>query len=361
MMEKDEYDTGIPGVEQARLDEALHVLKRIEAVDKKKGYARLVQPLRQRERRLRVWRRIAVCAAVMFPLAVGILWLSKIPSTEILPLVKTDSIVPGGNRARLILADKSEIFLDTVITRDIVELAGVSVRKEGKGVVYESRQQAKEDKIAYNELVVPRGGEYDIILEDGTHVWLNAESRLKYPAVFTGKERRVYLEGEGYFDVARDTAKPFFVETREQSVRVLGTAFNIYAYTSERVNYATLVRGQVLVEDKRTGADRVLRPGEQVCLNATDGGAVVREVDVRKEIAWKDGLFVFNGQTLEQIMRKLARWYNITVFYRNEEAKDMLFKGNLPRYSDFRTVLSVLEKSSNVKFSVQDRVVMISI
>ena len=161
--------------------------------------------------------------------------------------------------------------------------------------------------------------------------------------------------------MARDTAKPFFVETREQSVRVLGTAFNIYAYAGERVNYATLVRGQVLVEDKQTGENRVLRPGKQVCLNVVNGEAVVRDVDVRKEVAWKDGLFVFNGQTLEQIMSKLARWYNITVFYRDEEAKDMLFKGNLPRYSNFRTVLEVLEKSSNVKFNIQDRVVMISI
>lgn len=135
---------------------------------------------------------------------------------------------------------------------------------------------------------------------------MNAESRLKYPAVFAGKERRVYLEGEAYFDVARDTAKPFFVETREQSVRVLGTAFNVCAYAGESVNYATLVRGRVLVEDKQTGVNRVLRPGEQVCLNVSDGEAVVREVDVRKEIAWKDGLFVFNGQTLEQIMGKLA-------------------------------------------------------
>ncbi len=361
MMEKDEHDIEVPGVEQAKLDEAIHVLKRIEAVDKKKGYDRLVKPLRQRERRLRAWRRIAACAAVVFPLAIGSLWLSKTPSTEILPFVKADSIVPGSNKARLILADKSEIVLDTVATRDIIELAGVSVRKEGKGVIYESRQQTQEDKIVYNELVVPRGGEYDITLADGTHVWLNAESRLKYPAVFTGKERRVYLEGEGYFDVARDTAKPFFVETREQSVQVLGTAFNVYAYAGERVNYATLVRGQVLVEDKQTGANRVLRPGEQVCLDVTDGKAVVREVDVRKEIAWKDGLFVFNGQTLEQIMSKLARWYNITVFYQNAEAKDMLFKGNLPRYSDFRTVLEVLEKSSDVKFTIRDRLVVISI
>lgn len=132
MMEKDEHDIEVPGVEQAKLDEAIHVLKRIEAVDKKKGYDRLVKPLRQRERRLRAWRRIAACAAVVFPLAIGSLWLSKTPSTEILPFVKADSIVPGSNKARLILADKSEIVLDTVATRDIIELAGVSVQERGE-------------------------------------------------------------------------------------------------------------------------------------------------------------------------------------------------------------------------------------
>ncbi len=200
-----------------------------------------------------------------------------------------------------------------------------------------------------------------MILEDGTHVWLNADSKLKYPAVFTGKQRRVYLEGEGYFDVAKDSIRPFLVETREQNIQVLGTAFNVYAYFGEQMNYTTLVRGKVSVRDKRGGKQWILHPGQQVCMDVTNEECVVREVDVRKEIAWKDGLFVFHGQTLEQIMTKLARWYDITVFFQSEEAKSLLFKGNLPRYSDFQIMLNVLEKSSNVQFNVKDRVVTVSI
>ena len=199
------------------------------------------------------------------------------------------------------------------------------------------------------------------MLGDGTRVWLNADSKLKFPVSFTGKERRVYLEGEGYIDVARDTARPFIVETREQSIRVLGTAFNVYAHEGERMTYTTLARGSVQVKDKKTGKSVALHPGEQLCLDVADRGMVVREVDVRKECAWKDGMFVFNGQTLEQIMLKLSRWYNVTVFYQNEEAKKIVFKGNLPRYGDFQTMLSILEKSSEVKFSEKNRVITVSI
>lgn len=360
MIERDNMNVENPGVQQEKLEAAFNLLKQIEAVDKMKGYNLVVKPLRQREKRLRIWRRVAACAAIVFPLIVGSIWLTS-ESVDRVLLVKTDSIFPGEKKARLVLADKSEILLDTLSIRDLPVNAGVVIRKEKRGVIYESRQQVEEKNPVYNELIVPRGGEYDIVLEDGTCVWLNADSKLKYPVVFTGKERRVYLEGEAYFDVARDSSKPFFVETREQCVQVLGTAFNICTYSDEQMKYTTLARGKVAVWDKETGKGRTLSPGEQVCLNTANGESVVQEVDVQKEIAWKDGLFVFHNQTLERIMMKLARWYNVTVFYRNEEAKDLLFKGNLPRYSDCQMILNMLEKSSNVKFNVKDRVVIVSI
>lgn len=360
MIERDDLDVENPGIQQEKLEAAFDLLKQIEAVDKRHGYDRVVRPLRLREKRLRVWRWVAACAAIVCPLIVGEIWLTE-KSIDDIPLVKTDSIVPGMSKARLVLGNKKEVLLDTLSTRDLLVDAGITIRKEGKGVIYESRQQAGEKDPVYNELIVPRGGEYDVILEDGTHVWLNADSKLKYPAVFTGKQRRVYLEGEGYFDVAKDSIRPFLVETREQNIQVLGTAFNVYAYFGEQMNYTTLVRGKVSVRDKRGGKQWILHPGQQVCMDVTNEECVVREVDVRKEIAWKDGLFVFHGQTLEQIMTKLARWYDITVFFQSEEAKSLLFKGNLPRYSDFQIMLNVLEKSSNVQFNVKDRVVTVSI
>ena len=360
MAKKDDMDVEKLGVRKEKLEAIFNLLKQIEAVDKGKGYDRVVRPLRKREKRLRMWKRVVAYAVIVLPLVVGKIWLTGESADRVL-VVKTDSIFPGEKKARLVLADKSEILLDTLSARDLSVEDGVVIRKEGRGVIYESRQQVEEKNPVYNELIVPRGGEYDIVLEDGTRVWLNADSKLKYPAVFTGKERRVYLEGEAYFDVARDSNKPFFVETHEQRVQVLGTAFNIYTYSGEQMKYTTLARGKVAVWDKETGKEWTLSPGEQVCLNTANGECIVREVDVRKEIAWKEGVFVFHDQTLEQIMMKLARWYNVTVFYQNEETKDLLFKGNLPRYSDFQMVLNVLEKSSNVKFNVKDRVVIVSI
>ena len=210
-----------PGIEDEKLKEALDLLEEIERVDEKKGYDRLVKPLRQKERRLLAWRRVVLSsAAVILPLLVAGIWWSVREKAEVPPLARVDAIVPGVNTARLILADRKEILLDTMSARNLTLVSGETVRKEGTGVVYENGQKTSET-VVYNELVVPKGGEYDIVLGDGTRVWLNADSKLKFPVSFTGKERRVYLEGEGYIDVARDTARPFIVETREQSIRVL--------------------------------------------------------------------------------------------------------------------------------------------
>ena len=141
----------------------------------------------------------------------------------------------------------------------------------------------------------------------------------------------------------------------------MGTAFDVNAYPDDAVNYTTLVRGSVSVGDKREDGGRVLRPGEQLAFYMETGETVVRQVDVRQVVAWKEGMFVFDGQTLEQIMTKLSRWYNVSVFYRNAAAKELVFKGNLPRYSDFRQVLDVLEKSSEVRFDVNGHAVTVNL
>lgn len=347
---------------EAEIDEALELLRQMEAVDKRRGYERVVRPVKSRLRRMRIWRRVASVAAVFATVAVGVgVWKTSEPVDMPVTVATIDSIVPGRPTARLVLADRREVLLDTLSSGRVAQSSGVAIRKEGEKVIYEASSEKSASRVEYNELLVPRGGEYDIVLEDGTRVWMNADSRLRYPVAFRGKERRVYLEGEAYFEVERDTSRPFVVETERQAIRVLGTSFDVNAYPGDELHYTVLARGSVAVGDKRTGEERVLSPGEQLVFNVESGGVIVERVDVGQAVAWKDGMFVFDGLTLDQIMTKLARWYNVTVFFRNAGADELVFKGNLPRYADFHAVLEVLEKSSDVRFDVNGHVVTVNL
>ena len=356
-MEK-KKDIQLEPADEGRVEEAMALLREMEAVDRARGYDRVVRPVLERWRRERWWRWIAACAAVMVGLVV-VMYRGE-EKGKAVEVAVVDSIVPGRTMAKLVLGSGCEVLLDTVKGERLVVAEGVMARREGRGLAYEAGTGGNTE-MEWNELVVPRGGEYDVVLEDGTRVWLNADSRLRYPVVFGSGERRVWLEGEGYFDVARDSMRPFVVEAGEQQVRVLGTAFDVSAYEGERLHYTVLERGRVAVENRRTGEERVLRPGQQVMQDVETGRVTVREVEVGRLVAWREGMFVFDGLTLEQIMGTLGRWYNVEVFYANEKAKELVFRGNLPRYSDFRVVLSVLEKTSNVRFGVRGRTVTVNL
>ena len=167
------------------------------------------------------------------------------------------------------------------------------------------------------------------------------------------------LEGEAFFVVKRDTARPFFVVSGDQKVRVLGTEFNVCAYPDESLIYTTLIKGRVAVEVGNR--QLTLQPGEQAVMDVNDKTLNKQPVNVDEFVGWRKNMFVFEDQNLEQIMAKLTRWYDVKVFYRNEEAKNIIFKGNLPRYAEFSTILEIIEKSSDVKFEVKDHVVTVNL
>ena len=220
-------------------------------------------------------------------------------------------------------------------------------------------EDGEQKKWQYNTLEVPRGAEYELILADGTHVWLNADTRLRYPTCFNTDERRVYLEGEAYFQVTKDTAHPFRVESEAQVVEVLGTQFNVYAYGHEERTYTTLVEGKVAVTASASGQHVQLMPGQQASLGRQGGEIVVGEVNIQQVVDWKNGMFVFDDLSLEAILRKVARWYDVEVFYRNQQAKAIVFKGNLPRYGELPELLKVLENSSEVHFSLKGNTLIV--
>lgn len=358
----EEQKENIPDLDTQSLEEAIDLIRQMRQVDRKKGYIRLKKSL-VRDSKKRVIKVVLKVAAVVLPLCVGLFIWWQMPESRWsveLPVKVATTIVPGAPKAYLILEGGEQVVLDTVVEdKQIADENGVMIRKNERSLVYECDTAVNEriQKNVYNKLVVPRGGEYHLVLADGSEVWLNADSRLTYPVAFMGKERKVVLEGEAYFKVRRDTSKPFIVEGGNQHVRVLGTEFNVYAYPEEPLVYTTLVNGSVAV---KAGNDSCrLVPGEQAIMNAGNKQIEIRKVNVEEFVGWKKNMFVFEEQNLEQIMAKLARWYDVQVFFRNTEAKEIMFKGNLPRYADFYSILSIIEKSSNVKFEIKEKVVTV--
>ena len=268
-------------------------------------------------------------------------------------------IVPGQTTAVLELADGSVYYLGEK-HYSLQEKTGNRIIADSTRLSYVSPQEEQGTReIVYNKLSVPRGGEYQIELEDGTRVWLNSASRLNYPVAFAGESREVYLEGEAYFEVKRDTARPFVVHAGEQDITVLGTSFGVTCYAGEVSDYTTLVSGKVKVNFRKTDKSYVLQPGMQVAFNKESGVVTERNVDVAEYVAWKDGVYVFKQKRLEDILTTLARWYDFQVFYRSEDVKNVMFSGEIKRFGDFSYLLSLIERTSDVKFVIDKKVVQV--
>ena len=228
---------------------------------------------------------------------------------------------PGTSKAILTMADGEKVMLDRERKLDIQLNERMRVASNGQGIVYEENGKGvvKEE---YNKLVTPIGGEYRLTLSDGTKVFLNAASELKYPVEFMGDRRVVDLDGEAYFEVHKDNQRPFVVRTKGAEVCVLGTSFNVNTYGDDGRIYTTLVNGSVRVLSVKNGQEKVLTPGMQGVMNMQTGQLMVREVDVESYVAWREGRFVFRTMTLDLIMQQLQRWYDFEVFYQNLELKD---------------------------------------
>ena len=206
-------------------------------------------------------------------------------------------------------------------------------------------------------LRIPRGGEYTLVLADGTTVYLNAESELRYPVKFSGERRKVYLRGEAYFDVVRDEQKPFTVEARGVEVLVLGTSFGVRAYEGEENVLTTLVQGRV---DVSAEGQRVkLIPGQQADFNRESERLTVAEVDVELYVGWKDGRLVFDNQPLSVILDELGRWYSFDVTYANEELKRIPYSVNIKKHEDIAHVLKFIERTGKVKFEINENKIVV--
>jgi ferric-dicitrate binding protein FerR (iron transport regulator) len=314
-------------------------------------------------RSLSSWKRWTAAAAVLLVLITATwLWRAgKQMTDDRSQMTGKNTILPGGNKATLTLADGRIIILDSTDNGTIATQNGIKVIKLNNGqLAYQSdiRDPTSDIRdrrlnISYNTLTTPRGGQYQLTLPDGSKVWLNAASSIQYPTVFTGKERKVMLTGEAYFEIAQNPASPFKVNTPTQEVEVLGTDFNINAYTDEPVIKTTLLQGSVKVTPVISPLSSViLKKGQQAQLNAgAHPGLVVVEADTEQAVAWKNGLFSFEGAGLEQVMRQLSRWYDVEVQYEGK-IPAFTFGGKIQRNLALADLLVILQRAE-VKFRIE--------
>lgn len=252
-------------------------------------------------------------------------------------------VLPGTSKAVLTLADGSTVSLDST-GQQVIRQGAAAVHQNGGKLAYAA--QASDGEVHFNTLTVPRGGQFQLELSDGTKVWLNAASSLRYPTVFNGKERKVEVTGEAYFEVAKNAAAPFRVMINKlATVEVLGTTFNINAYTDEENIKATLLEGSIKVQDV------ILKPGQQAQL--TDQVKVVSNIDLDKVTAWKKGVFNFENADLREVMRQLSRWYDIDVAY-EKDINDIEFVGKISRGTSLKGVLKGLE-STGIQFRLEGK------
>jgi len=301
------------------------------------------------------WYSAAAILLVIF--SIGILLYKANTSTEPKNVDYAALIQPGKNKAVLTLADGKKVILDNVSSGAIAEQNGIQIKKKENGtleyVQVEGTSSNNRVQNIFNTIETPRGGQYKIILDDGTIVWLNAASSLRYPLHFNGAERKVELTGEGYFEVAHLKAEPFIVVTNKQEVEVLGTHFNINAYTDEEDVKTTLLEGSVKVKMLRDrNQSKYLKPGEQSVLN--NGNWQVKQVDAAAQVDWKNGRFIFKDEELKSVMRKLARWYDIEVDY-NQSLENLSFSGKISRSKTLKDVLRILTRTNDVTFKVKER------
>ncbi|WP_119080010.1 FecR family protein [Chitinophaga alhagiae] len=305
------------------------------------------------QRSLRNWRQLAAAAAVLLLLSGGLLfYLAQRPAATVVADRQPAAITPGGNKAILKLGDGSEISLTDAAEGELAQQAGVRIVKTKEGQLVYQPADAGVQEGKYNTISTPRGGQYRIDLPDGTKVWLNAASSLVFPATFAGlRERKVELTGEAYFDVAANENKPFMVTSHQQTVQVLGTQFNINAYADEPEVKTTLLHGAVKVNGT------LLKPGQQALVQG--GSLRVVPVETAAETAWKNGEFVFNGQSFAAVMRTISRWYDVEVVYDHTPGA-LHIGGEVSRSRNLPEVLKMLEVTGDVKFKIEGRTITVT-
>lgn len=324
-------------------------IKQLAQVDYAAGWLAIrARAVRRRKTRY-ILRVASVAAGILLPVLL-ILFLRTGHESEVearIPL----AIYPGESKAELIWPDGTRQWLG----KSELPLSLKDLPSER--AVWDEMIPENEADIPMSTVYVPRGAEFSVLLSDGTTVILNSESRISFPITFGTTERTIHFSGEAWFEVARDTTRPFVIQTATTSITVLGTSFNVRAYEEEAVMETTLEKGSVLLS--AGGREMILAPGEQ---GVTDKSLNIskQKVDVSLYTAWKNDSFVFVGQRLEEVMARISRWYDIEVVFKDPALKDILFSGKVKRYEEFSRIIEMLEMTGDTKFEIYGKKVLIS-
>lgn len=319
----------------------------------------------RRQKKLIVFKRISIAASIMLFVGLGYSFLNESfiqnqGTISNAPTIITKTITPGSSKAILTLGNGNQVSL----TKDQT-YKNKDVTSDGETLTYESEKVKKREPIEYNDLTIPRGGKYFIVLADGSKVWLNSESKLKYPTKFIdGEERNIELVyGEAYFEISPSSehnGSEFNVITKNQKVNVIGTEFNIKAYNDESFIATTLIGGKILIEKNNT--KQILLPNQQAKTNIDSNIINISTIDVSNEIAWVKGLFSFEEAKLDDMMKTLSRWYNIDVVFENSSRKEFEFTGILERTKTIEDIIDIIKKTSKndeITFDIAETIIII--
>jgi len=313
-------------------------------------------------RKIKVWPRIAAAASILLGLSIGGYFLLRQNTAQQTAQIHKQDIAPGGNKAILTLVGGQQIILTGAKNGLIAHQGSAVINKTANGQVVYSNSMVSPTGgdlaggMGYNIMTTPRGGQYHLTLADGSEVWLNSASSIRYPTAFAGKDRQVEITGEAYFEVAHNAAKPFRVIANGQVVEVLGTHFNINAYADEPAIKTVLLEGSVKVTELANHTIKFLKPGQQVILDRHE--LSVSNADVEATMAWKNGYFRFHDEQIESVMRKIARWYDINVRFEGMVSEEQ-FNGKISRYKNISQVLKMLEETKGVHFKVSGKEVTV--
>ncbi|MBB6109120.1 FecR family protein [Mucilaginibacter lappiensis] len=300
-------------------------------------------------KRINYFTRYAAAAVVLIAFGISAYLYFGAAKPETVASVKKD-IAPGGNKAVLTLGNGRQITLEGAKNGDLAQQGATTVHKTDNSLVAYQVDKSDNDAVAneFNTITTPRGGQYQVILPDGTHAWLNAASSIRFPVTFSGKVRNVETTGEVYFEVAKDAHKPFNVISAGQTITVLGTHFNIMAYPEESSVITTLLEGSVKIT--KNNVSKILKPGEQALVNQD---IKIMPADVDDAVAWKNGITSFNDADIKSIMRKVSRWYDVDVEYQGQ-ISSRLFTGSISRKSNLSGLLKILALN-HIQFSVEGK------
>ena len=346
------------GAEFGAIMKKVRLLQRARQFDPEKGRLKFLSAIQAPTPKRKLMPYVLAYAAVVV-VFVALGWYLVNTLTGRKEAFTENTALPDrNNKAILVLSSGEQLFLDQPGKTVLKEEGDITIRNNPGEVLAYDAPAAPGGEAVMNNLLVPAGARYQVRLSDGTAVWINSASSLQYPVVFTETERRVTLAGEAYFEVSRDTTRPFIIESNGYEVRVLGTAFNVSAYAADPAMQTTLVEGSVEVSG-RDGSGVVLEPGQLLTIRYDDQSVAVQEVDTKFYTSWKDGILYFNRVTLEELMVKLERWYDVQILFTKPEARQLVYSGAMENSRNIRFLLDLIEQTADVTFEIQGNRILV--